>query len=245
MVNWNWKSFVSGIVVGTLAFSVVSYASPNTIKLIVNGSELYTEVPAQIINGSTMIPARGLAEALGAFVTWDPGNQAVIVESDPFTKLTDMNPKRAVQLAGLAQKLYWVVGRGGTQHPEGPVKTFTVKGKQHEFRWMGDDLNSKEKLIAFLEKIYTSEQVAAFWNQLVQAGDYIEVDNKLAQVNADGGSLMSWGDSTAVLLKDSIDEKTYHYTVPVGNNQVEQKDIKVRFVEGKGWRIDSPITEIH
>jgi len=49
------------------------------IKLIVNGKEITCDVPPQIINGRTMVPARYVAEALGASVQWDPDNYAVVV----------------------------------------------------------------------------------------------------------------------------------------------------------------------
>lgn len=245
MTGLNMKSFVSGIMVGTIAFSAVSYAAPNAIKLVVNGAELHTEVPAQIIDGSTMIPARGLAEALGALVTWDPEHQAVIIESDPFGKASVMDSKQAAQLAGFAQKLYWTVGRGGAQTPEGAVQTFTVQGKQHDYRWMGVDLDTKAKVTAFLERAFTPEQVAAFLDQLFRMDEIVEVDGKLAQVNADGSSLMSWRDSRAVVASDSGTVKIFHFSVPAGDNRVEVKNLKIRFLEGTGWRIDSPIHEIH
>lgn len=51
----------------------------NPIRLFVNGVEVQSDVPPQVINGRTMIPARALAEALGARVEWDAVNRAVMV----------------------------------------------------------------------------------------------------------------------------------------------------------------------
>jgi integral membrane sensor domain MASE1 len=44
----NWKSFVSGVVLGSVLFSSISFAAPSVVKLLVNGAEIHTEVSAQI-----------------------------------------------------------------------------------------------------------------------------------------------------------------------------------------------------
>lgn len=69
---------ITGFIVCTMLVSAVAVAN-SPIKLIVNGSEVKSDVPPQIISGRTMIPARPLAEALGADVRWDEENYAVIV----------------------------------------------------------------------------------------------------------------------------------------------------------------------
>jgi hypothetical protein len=74
------RDFIIGIGIGSLLFSGVSHAS-SYIKLIVNGREIQTDVPPQVIDGRTMIPARFLAESLGAKVTWDSNKNAVVVTS--------------------------------------------------------------------------------------------------------------------------------------------------------------------
>lgn len=49
------------------------------VKVRVNGNEIKPEVPAQIINGSTLLPLRAVSESLGANVTWNPDNYSVDV----------------------------------------------------------------------------------------------------------------------------------------------------------------------
>lgn len=44
---------------------------------VVNGKTVTMEVPAQIINGRTMVPVRFIAESIGAEVKWDPEKQEV------------------------------------------------------------------------------------------------------------------------------------------------------------------------
>ncbi len=57
-MKMSWKSFVSGMVLGSVLFSGISYAAPKVVKLVVNGNDIHSEVAPQIIDGSTMIPAR-------------------------------------------------------------------------------------------------------------------------------------------------------------------------------------------
>jgi hypothetical protein len=45
----------------------------------VDGKPVQLDVPAQIIQGSTMVPLRFVGEALGNNVRWDAGNQSVII----------------------------------------------------------------------------------------------------------------------------------------------------------------------
>jgi hypothetical protein len=69
---------LTGFIACTMLVSTMAIAN-SPIKLIVNGAEVFSDVPPQIIDGRTMIPARPLAEALGAKVEWDAKNSAVVV----------------------------------------------------------------------------------------------------------------------------------------------------------------------
>ncbi len=48
---------------------------------LVNGSTVTLDVPAQTVNGSTMVPLRFVAEALGANVRWLSANQTVFIDT--------------------------------------------------------------------------------------------------------------------------------------------------------------------
>lgn len=75
------KKFIAGLAAGIILVTTTFVFAANPIKLIVNGNELHPDVPPQIIDGRTLVPARALAEALGAQVTWDGVNNAVVVKS--------------------------------------------------------------------------------------------------------------------------------------------------------------------
>ena len=50
-------------------------------ELTKNGEATALDVPAQIIEGRTMVPARAISEALGAKVEWNAEVQMVTIES--------------------------------------------------------------------------------------------------------------------------------------------------------------------
>lgn len=58
----------------------IAAAAQNMVSVSVNGSILDLDVPAQIVNDRTLVPLRGIFEALGAKVEWDGENQMVLAE---------------------------------------------------------------------------------------------------------------------------------------------------------------------
>lgn len=49
-------------------------------QLYVNGVAKTIDVPAQIVNGRTMVPARAVAEAFGCDVSWDNNTRTAIIK---------------------------------------------------------------------------------------------------------------------------------------------------------------------
>ncbi len=82
------KQFISGFatcaVICALLFMGSSAIADSPIKLIVNGQLIQCDVPPQIINGRVMVPARFVAEPLGASVVWDEGGRTVIISSPSY-----------------------------------------------------------------------------------------------------------------------------------------------------------------
>jgi hypothetical protein len=71
---------LAGLLIGLMLAGSTVFASP-AIKLIINGQEIICDTPPQNINGRVMVPARFVAEALGAIVTWDSADNAVLIAS--------------------------------------------------------------------------------------------------------------------------------------------------------------------
>lgn len=67
----------------------------NTAK--VNGLDYTLDVPAKIINGKTMVPARFIAESLGAGVDWDSATQTVLIASAGSRLIKDPNLEKTIK----------------------------------------------------------------------------------------------------------------------------------------------------
>ncbi|RJQ26242.1 MAG: copper amine oxidase N-terminal domain-containing protein [Peptococcaceae bacterium] len=80
---------LTGLLVGLLLATATFALAGQQIRLIVNGKDITDQfdVKPMIFNNRTLVPARPLAEALGARVEWDEGNRAVVV-----TKPANVDP---------------------------------------------------------------------------------------------------------------------------------------------------------
>jgi len=59
--------------------NMVQAEAQPTIKIFVNGKQIESDVNPVIIEGSTMVPLRVIADNLGRHVSWDQGNRSVII----------------------------------------------------------------------------------------------------------------------------------------------------------------------
>ncbi len=73
------RKFIAGLLVGLILALSVPVCAQGVIRLFVNGKEIKADVPPQIIRGTTMVPLRAVAEALGANVAWDGKENKVII----------------------------------------------------------------------------------------------------------------------------------------------------------------------
>ena len=62
------------------------FVDPQQVEVKLDGKYIHFDVPAQIVNGRTMIPVRAVAEAFGADVGWDETTETVTVVR-PGTKI--------------------------------------------------------------------------------------------------------------------------------------------------------------
>ena len=73
------KSWLIVTLVLVLVMGAGTALALDPIKIIVNGQEVVGDIPAQIINGRTMVPIRLVAEALDADVRWDEVKRQVVI----------------------------------------------------------------------------------------------------------------------------------------------------------------------
>ncbi|WP_052123972.1 DL-endopeptidase inhibitor IseA family protein [Ureibacillus manganicus] len=138
----------------------------------------------------------------------------------------------ALKLISDSRKSYWYVVSGGESN--GEIQTFTKGGL--EYRYMSESLNTESKLKAYLGQTHTPEQVEKLFKDL----GFITHNGKLAQPNADGGSILNFEKATVKLISSSTTVKKYELKVPLGDTKEVQTMVsELRFVEGKGWRVHS------
>lgn len=86
-----WYGLLAGVFVGFLFASAGLGLAAQPIRLVVNGREVKTDVPPQVVNGRVLVPLRFIAEALGAEVGWDDKTRTVIVRSTATVAQTTTN----------------------------------------------------------------------------------------------------------------------------------------------------------
>lgn len=149
-----------------------------------------------------------------------------------YSKLMSQEEQVLLKLIQSAVKKYWYVTSGGKMEG-GLIESFTVN--EMDYRYMGSDLNTKEKLIEFLSSAYSVEAI----HQYIEGAGIVEHNGKLAQPNADGGSIADYERASIYLTKDVGSEKEYDLKVPLGDSLVTQTVHIVLRKTDKGWRIDS------
>ncbi|HYK74214.1 MAG TPA: DL-endopeptidase inhibitor IseA family protein [Pseudoneobacillus sp.] len=150
----------------------------------------------------------------------------------------ELTAKQVVQLAAYYAKASSYVQRGG-DYKKGEYKTFSYKGKT--YRYLAGNIDTKKELLNYLQKSLTKNAAEQFF----KSSGIIEYKGKLAQLEADGGSLLQWEKATAKYLKTSKNTQFYLLSVPLGETGVTYTySVEYQYVEKVGWRISKePVFE--
>ncbi|MEI4769123.1 DL-endopeptidase inhibitor IseA family protein [Psychrobacillus sp. FJAT-51614] len=154
-------------------------------------------------------------------------------------KQNELSTKKVIELANEFNRIASYIQQGGDYKNE-EYKTFTYDKKT--YRYLSSSIDTKKELKAYLEKVL----VPAETEQFIKNRGIIEYKGKLAQVEADGGSLLQWEKATAQFVKKDKNNLQYRLTVPVWNtNEKQNYLIEYQFVNNKiGWKISKePIQE--
>lgn len=146
------------------------------------------------------------------------------------TQLDKLNHESAVPLVLEAQSRYQYAISGGS--PVG--ESFQLNGKS--YRYLSEDIGTKTKLISYLTQVYTKQASEQFVGKF-----FVEVNGRLAQLNADGGNLLEFSRATAKMVNMTPVKRSYLLTVPypAETKQANEK-ITVNFEKvGSYWKISS------
>lgn len=183
-----------------LVFAGAGFAA-NPIKIIVNGEEIKTDVPPQIINCRTVAPVRNVAEALGAKVDWDGQNKKVSIDDskniwDDPVSVTD--PKIRDAISVVSRYFAYLIGYS----PEDLADLATSNAL---------DTNSPTKIWQPFMFGVKHEAVAFEILDVRKVGENVEVATRLYITNSDNTSNSSgYEDSiyTVVFVPKAISEQT-------------------------------------
>ncbi|MEW6172953.1 MAG: stalk domain-containing protein [Bacillota bacterium] len=78
-------------VVTLLALGLASATAAQNIRILVNGKEIVSDVPPQVVKGRALVPLRVISEALGADVSWGDTSNTVTVTT---SEVIDSNVRR-------------------------------------------------------------------------------------------------------------------------------------------------------
>ncbi|WP_176713673.1 DL-endopeptidase inhibitor IseA family protein [Pseudobacillus wudalianchiensis] len=131
-----------------------------------------------------------------------------------------------------AKRKYWYVMAGGEpEASEEPIYSFTYHNT--DYRYLGKDLDTQKKLFSYLETDFTSEAVS----QMIERARIVEYHGRLAQPNADSGSLANYSKARIQLTKESETEKEYDAYVPIGEGPNVEVVHIVYKKTNSGWKI--------
>lgn len=146
-------------------------------------------------------------------------------------KNNEVHSVKAVEIAASWATTASLVEAGGV-YKEGEYKRFNYKGKT--YRYMASHLDTKKEMRAELEKSVT-KKVA---KQFMKDQNLIKHKRKLAQIEADGKSLLQWGEATAEVVKSKKNKYVFEVTVPVGyTGTFDTFEVTFEYVKKSGWRM--------
>ena len=146
-------------------------------------------------------------------------------------KKSEVHSEKAVEIAASWAATASLVQAGGV-YKEGEYKRFNYKGKT--YRYMASHLDTKKELRVELEKSVT-KKVA---KQFMKDQNFIKHKRRLAQIEADGGSLLQWGEATAKEVKSKKNKSVFEVSVPVGyTGTFDTFKVTYEYVRKSGWRI--------
>jgi DNA-binding phage protein len=153
------------------------------------------------------------------------------VEQTSKQQKKELIPKQALDLAVEFNKVSNYVQRGG-DYKKDEYKTFSYNNKN--YRYLSSSIDTKKKLKSYLEKVIVPSEV----EQFIKSRGIIEYKGKLAQVEADGGSLLQWEKATAKYVKNEKNTIYYRLTIPVWNtNEKQDFIVEYQYLNNIGWKI--------
>ncbi|WP_028549318.1 DL-endopeptidase inhibitor IseA family protein [Paenibacillus sp. UNC451MF] len=251
------KGFLLGTAVASIVLlSTSAYAGPVTqtisaaysnIKLYVNGQQIIPKdsdgvvVEPFIYDGTTYLPVRAVAEALKQTVNWDQASNSIYIGRAPEGnhKAEYLSDQQAMELLSKSNRAMKVSG-GGTIDGKSSCQYEAIPNDPY-FRSYSCGFKTKSDVKQYLEEVFTPAFTANFMEQL----KFIEINGRLAQQIADGGTIYDWsraeiqekqqkGLTAEVEVAVPVSEG---FEVPVDGDKSMISKLNYEYVQGQGWRM--------
>lgn len=79
-----------------LSCNMAFAAEPAGVNVSLDGKALNFDTPPQVIDGRTMVPLRGILEALGLELKWDPQTKLITAQNKDYTIILPVDSKTAI-----------------------------------------------------------------------------------------------------------------------------------------------------
>ncbi len=214
------------------SFTIPSAFADGGIKVVINGVEQKYDVMPVIINGRTLVPMRGIFEALGAEITWIDATKTVVGSRDrKFIKLRIDSDTVYVNGAEQEKKLD-VPATIINSRTMVPVR-FIAESFGETVNWNADT-RTVEITSDYLNKVAVSDKLAVLpstmhrdipreFEKSSELGDWLYFDNGISvkEVN-----LSVYGNAKEMISEDefinlaSLSEKEKSYTSRYGSMEI-------------------------
>lgn len=141
---------ISGTAYAATAINGV-YKGRAIVKVTVNGTEVKSPVPGQLIDGATMLPLRAIAESLGASVVWDGAKQSASITTPQQPATTGLTLTQLNKIGESVGLVYQLDAQG---KQIGTGSAFVVDGVAVT-NWHVADGNAVSLLIDFGSSVQT------------------------------------------------------------------------------------------
>lgn len=119
----------------------------------------------------------------------------------------------------------------GGDYKEGEYKTFRYKGMT--YRYLSSSIDTHKELYDYVRKTLTPKETVNWFKD----NGIIEYKGKLAQPEADGGSLLVWEKAKVKYLKTEKKKRLYRLYVPIGDTKENEVYIIGIEKEKTKWKV--------
>ena len=202
--------------------------------LVKNGEDVTLDVPAQIINSRTMVPARAIAEAYGVDVQWDAASRTVILTKEE--KVEEDKPADGIFKFSQA----YATGSDGIQYVEDPtdpsnevmyIKSNAGENTSWNYFWYPGEFKPGERYIVSFDVYLDTDAL----------GNEIAVEKPSVGICFSYGDFAESEDGSATHHGNTIDKKsstvypgvktwtraTYIFEMPETLNEASKMDFGI------------------